>query len=142
MSGFKSLKIVEVGWLTLIANEEDVVNDAEEEDEPLSQGFFNQEEAVQLEPDVATALPATIQHLKITDFPEEQISSISKLLHDKEHNGAVPHLTNITLCRAREQPGSGWDQLAEAAKSAGVIIDDKAESIEAGIRLLQNEWDT
>jgi hypothetical protein len=141
MSGFKSLKIVDVEWLTLIANEEDTVNEAEK-DEPLSQGFFNQDDADQFEPDVAAALPATIQHLKLTKFPEQEVSFISKLLNDKEHHGAVPQLNNITLCGSWEQPPSGWDVLYEAAKTAGVVVDDKAESTEDGIGLLQDEWDT
>jgi hypothetical protein len=141
MSGFKSLKIVDVEWLTLIAHEEDAVY-GPEKDEPLSQGFFNQDEADQFETDVVAALPATIQHLKLTEFPDDEMSYISKLLNAKEHDGAVPHLTNITLCWERGESGSGLDELNEAAKAAGVVIDDKAESTEAGIKLLQHEWDT
>jgi hypothetical protein len=141
MGGFELLKIVDVEWLALIANEEDIVHQAEK-DEPLSHGFFNQDKTDQFEPDVAAALPATIQHLKITKFPGKEVSSINKLLNDKEHHRVVPHLTNITLCQFWEESASGWDELNEAAKAAGVVVDDQAESTEAGIRLLQNEWDT
>jgi hypothetical protein len=140
MSEFKALKIMDVEWLTLIANEEEVIDDAEK-DEPLSQGFFKQSEADQFDPDVAAALPPTIQHLKLTRFPEAEMSSIIKLLTEKEQGRVAPDLTNITLCREFcEEPGPGWEELNETAKRVGVTVDDKTESTEAGIRLLQNGW--
>jgi hypothetical protein len=140
MSNFKALKIVDVEWLTLVANEEEVVGDAEK-DEPLSQGFFKQSEADQFDPDVIAALPPTIQHLKVTRFPEAEMSSIIKLLTEKEQGRAAPDLTNITLCEGSySEAGPGWKELNKAAKRVGVTVDDKAESTEAGIKLLQHGW--
>lgn len=138
MANFKQLKIIDVEWLTLVANEAEVVNDADK-DEPLSQGFFV--ESDQFDPDLAAALPQTIQHLKLNTYPWEEMASVIKLLIDKEQGKAAPDLTNITLCVAfGESPGSGWEELQEVAGRAGVVIDDKTESTEAGIRLLQEGW--
>jgi hypothetical protein len=121
MSGFKTLKIVDVDWLTLVANEEEVINDAEK-DEPLSQGFFHEAVGDKLDPDVTAALPATIRHLKLNRFPQEEISSIIRLLRDKEKDTAAPELTNITL-RLREGPRHSWEEVNEIAGRVEVTID-------------------
>ncbi|KAF2420695.1 hypothetical protein EJ08DRAFT_653735 [Tothia fuscella] len=141
LSGFDTLKIVDIRWSTLSPDAGDIVNESEE-DEPLSQGFFSQNNAYHFELDVASALPATIQRLKLTKFPDEGVSSIVKLLEDDKLHGALPNLSHISLCRFEGEPASDWNKLYKAAKTADIVVDQKADSTEAGIRLLQSEWNT
>ena len=122
MSGFKELKVVDVEWLTLVANEKEVINDADQ-DEALSQGFFNQEEGDKFDPDIAAVLPATIQHLSLYNIPYQQISSIIRLLYEKGQGEAALDLTSIDLALSLfEEPGSDWGAIEEAAQSAGVVL--------------------
>lgn len=127
---FKQLKVVELGWFTLVPYQQEIMNDADV-DEPLSQGFYEEQpdEVAPFEFDLTNALPPTIQHLIVNRFPDPALPSLRYLLTAKEQ-GRFPGLTNITLNAFFRGPGhvSEWEEFEEIAKRTGVILDDGTES--------------
>lgn len=134
MKDFKKLKVLEVDWQTLVAYEDEVMNDADI-DEPQSQGSSPRSDAARFIPDVVAALPPTILHLKVLRFSEADLASIVRLLKEKEQGRAASDLKNITLCRAsrRSSAPSSWEQLDDVAEKAGVVVDDYVHITQASI---------
>ncbi|TID24013.1 hypothetical protein E2P81_ATG02321 [Venturia nashicola] len=130
---FKKLKVVELDHLTLVPYQKDIMNDADA-DEPLSQGFYEEpeqtEDAGPSEFDLANALPATIQHLRVNRFPgSDGLPSLRHLLGKKEQ-GCFPELNNISLDFGFfESPDvMDWEDLQKEFAIAGVILESESES--------------